>query len=144
MIDARYTELKRMLEVRRLELRRSLGAKLRDVRTNNGQDGALVGALDAAEASDTDLQQDIAIALAEMTAEVLERVEHALTRLSSGVYGSCTECSGEISLERLAALPFALRCRECEETREIREKRSRQLAMARNTSFLPFAAASRD
>ena len=88
MTDARYPELKRMLEVRRRELQRNLGAKRRDLRANNGHDGELVGALDTAEASDSDLQQDIAITVTEMTAEVLGRVDEALARLASGVYGS--------------------------------------------------------
>src|SRR6266516_5335152 len=97
MTDARYPELKRMLEVRRRELQRNLGAKRRDVRANNGHDGELVAALDTAEASDSDLQQDIAITVTEMTAEVLGRVDEALARLASGVYGSCVECDVDIS-----------------------------------------------
>jgi hypothetical protein len=84
MTDARYAELKQTLENRRLELQRTLDVKLRDVRMNHNDDGAPVGALDAAEASDSDLQQDIAIALAEMTAQVLERIDQALMRLASG------------------------------------------------------------
>jgi len=137
MIDGRYAGLKQMLEVRRDELRRNLDAKLRDV-ANNGHERELVGALDAAEASDSDLQQEIVITLTEMTAEVLARVDEALARLGRGVYGCCAECNSEISLKRLTALPFALRCRECEELREIGERRSRQLSAGRNNSLPRF------
>lgn len=143
MIDARYTGLKQMLEVRRRELQRNLDSKLRDVRAN-GHEGELVGALDAAEASDSDLQQEIAVTLTEMTAEVLGRVDGALARLARGVYGCCVECSGEISLTRLTALPFALRCRECEELREVGERRSRRLLAGRSNSFPRFDFDSRD
>src|SRR5437867_2993813 len=111
MIDARYVELKQMLEVRRCELQRNLIVKLRDLGANNGHDGELLGALDAAEASDVDLQQHIGVTLTEMTAEVLGRVDEALARLASGAYGSCVECNVEISQKRLTALPFAQRCR---------------------------------
>lgn len=144
MVDARYMELKRMLEIRRRELQRNLGAKLRDVRTSNGHDGDLVGALDAAEASDSGLQQDIAITLTEMTAEVLRRVDEALARLADGAYGSCVECNGEISLKRLTALPFAVRCRECEALHEIGEGRSRQFSAGRSDSLLRLDADSGD
>jgi RNA polymerase-binding transcription factor len=144
MIDARYTELKRMLEVRRRDLQRSLDAKIRDLGANDGHDRERVGALDAAEASDSGLQEDIAITLTEMTAEVLGRVNEALARLASGVYGSCVECHGEISLKRLTALPFALRCRECEALRESGERRSRQFSAGRSHWLLRFDADSQE
>jgi DnaK suppressor protein len=143
MIDARYAKLKQMLEIRRRELQQNLDAKLRDVRANNGHDGEL-GALDAAEASDSDLQREIAISLTEMTAEMLRRVDEALERLTRGVYGDCAECDGEISLNRLMAVPFALRCRECEELREVDERRSRPLQSSRSNPFTRFDADSRD
>jgi DnaK suppressor protein len=143
MTDTRDTELKQRLEARRRELQQHLNVKLRDVRANHGHDGELVGAQDAAEASDSDLQQEIGMTLIEMTAEVLGRVDEALARLASGDYGSCVECQGEISPKRLTALPFALRCRECEELRENSERRTRQLSG--RSSWLPrFDADSRD
>ena len=144
MIDARYAQLKQMLEVRRRDLQRNLDAKLRDLEANNGHDRELLGALDAAEASDSGLQQDISITLTEMTAEGLRHVDEALGRLASGIYGSCVECDGQISHKRLTALPFALRCRGCEELREIGERRSRQFSAGRSHSLLRFDEDSRD
>lgn len=143
MIDARYAQLTQMLEIRRRELQQNLDAKLRDVRANTGHDGEL-GALDAAEASDSDLQREIAISLTEMTAEMLRRVDEALERLTRGVYGDCAECGDEISLNRLRAVPFALRCRECEELHEVDERRSRPLLSGRSNPFTRFDADSRD
>ena len=49
-----------------------------------------------------------------------------------------------ISQKRLEALPFAERCRECEETHEISTQRSRQLAQRRTGSFGCIDATSRD
>ena len=144
MSDARYAEVKAMLEVRRYELQRNLGVKLRNLGANNGHDRALVGPLDAAEASDSDLQQDIAVTLTEMTAEVLGRVDEALARLASGAYGSCVECDGEISLKRLTVLPFALRCRECEALHEIGEGRSRQFSAGHSYSLPQLDTDGRD
>ena len=144
MIDTRYAELKQMLGARRREQQRALDVKLREIRVNNGHDGQLVGALDAADASNSELLQDIGIALTEMTAEALVRIDEALARMASGVYGLCTDCNGEISPKRLAALPFAVRCRGCEELHEIDEGRSRQSSMRRSASLPLFDAGIRD
>jgi DnaK suppressor protein len=144
MFDARYTQLKRLLEDRKRELQRSLSTRLRDVRTDRGYDGKLVGALDAVEVSDSDLQQEIGVVMAEMIADVLRRVDEALARLENGVYGSCVDCNGEIPDKRLKALPFALRCRECEELREIDERRTRRFPVGRDISMLQFDADGRE
>src|SRR5262245_4237096 len=111
MTETRHTVLKQILENRQRELRRALGAKLREVRSNNDRDGELIGAMDAADASNSELLQDIGIALTEMTAEAVIRIDEALARIASGVYGLCEDCNGEISQQRLVALPFAVRCR---------------------------------
>ena len=144
MTETRYAELKHMLAGRRRELQRALGVKLREVRANNGQDGPIVGGLDAADASTSELLQDIGITLTEMTAEALVRTDDALARVASGVYGLCAECNGEISQKRLAALPFAFRCRECEELHENSEGRQRQFSARRVASLPLFDPGSRD
>jgi RNA polymerase-binding transcription factor len=137
MIDARYEELRRTLEIRRQELQRNLVVKFADVRGNNGSDGSCSETLDEAEASELDLQQDVNIRLTEITAEALRRVDEALARLASGVYGLCVECKAEIPTKRLTALPFAVRCRQCEELREIDAKKSRRFSLER-TGSLPW------
>jgi RNA polymerase-binding transcription factor DksA len=43
-------------------------------------------------------------------------------------YGACLECTAEIPERRLRALPFAVRCRSCEERREDAQRRGRQFA----------------
>jgi DnaK suppressor protein len=138
------TELKQMLETRRCELQSDLDKKLRDVRENNGYEGEMLGVLDAAETSDVDLQRDIDVALLEMKAEVLGHVQDALARLASGAYGQCAECGAEISQQRLTALPFALRCRTCQEKRETGTRQSRRLAERPAGASLFFDAAPRD
>jgi RNA polymerase-binding transcription factor len=130
MTDARYTQLKQLLEEHRRHLQQSLSVRLRDVRAHNSHDGKVVDALDAAEASASDLEQDFGIALAEMAGRALSHVDRALARLASRRYGSCVDCNETISHKRLTALPFALRCRECEELRESDERRSRRLSAA--------------
>jgi RNA polymerase-binding transcription factor DksA len=65
-----------------------------------------------------DFYEEMELALLQMRSDMLTRVDEALVRLDAGVYGSCSECGGEISERRLRALPFAVRCQECEEKRE--------------------------
>ncbi len=74
--------------------------------------------LDAAESSEADIQDDIEFALIQMKAETLNKIDEALRRLEEGTYGYCFECGEEIAERRLRALPFAVRCKDCEEARE--------------------------
>jgi DnaK suppressor protein len=53
-----------------------------------------------------------------MKAETVSRIDAALRRLEAGVYGDCSQCGSPIAAERLRALPFAVRCRKCESSRE--------------------------
>src|SRR6476659_2003009 len=95
MTDTRYEELRRIFDARRRDIRRVLDTKLRDTRTN--ADGERVSAgLDVADTSAADLQQDVGLALIEMSAEALRRIDDAIARLSSGAYGRCVECEREI------------------------------------------------
>ncbi len=120
----RYVELKRILEERRREILAQVQEKMRDVRAEGGTaDGK--GVLDAAETSEADIQDDIEFALIQMKSETLHRIEEALARLESGQFGDCFECGDEISERRLRALPFAVRCKDCEEAREVAERRER-------------------
>jgi DnaK suppressor protein len=135
MTDARYLQLKQLLDGHRRRLQQSLSVRLRDVRAHNSHDGKVVDALDAAEASASDLEQHFGIALAEMAGQALGHVDKALARLESGSYGACVDCNDTIAHKRLTALPFALRCRDCEELREIGERRSRRLAAAGSRSL---------
>ena len=136
MTDTRYAELKQMLEVRRRELQRALDVKLRDVRAKNGHEGQHAAAGDAADTSSSEFLQDIGITLTEMTAEALVGIDDALARIASGVYGLCAECNDEIPYKRLAALPFAARCRDCQELQESEEGRLRQFTARRGASYV--------
>jgi DnaK suppressor protein len=133
MTDPRHTQVKQMLEQHRRRLEENLRARLDDLRAGN--DGRpLVEAPDDAQASDSGLQQEFGVAMAEMAAQTLILIDRALERLASGTYSWCVDCNEQIGDKRLAALPFALRCRECEELREIDSPRSRRVSVARDNS----------
>jgi DnaK suppressor protein len=136
MAPARYNELKRMLDERRNELQAAVKGKMRDVRAEAVWGGKQNEVLDAVESSEADIQEDIEFALIQMKSETLNKVTDALARLKQGEYGYCFECGEEIAEKRLRALPFAVRCKDCEEAREIAEQRERQLAQRRGASSL--------
>ena len=85
------------------------------------------GGLDETEQAEADTQEHIEVALIQMKGETLQRVREALERLDAGEYGYCAECGGDIAEGRLRALPFAVRCRECEESQEQQTARERRL-----------------
>ena len=134
---SRYSELKRMLEERRREIQAEVKGKMRDVRSEGAWGGKLE-VFDAVESSESDIQDDIEFALIQMKSETLNKINDALIRLEQGDYGNCFECGEEIAEKRLRALPFAVRCKDCEEAREVAEQRERQMAARRGSSSLFF------
>ncbi|HEY8551269.1 MAG TPA: TraR/DksA family transcriptional regulator [Vicinamibacterales bacterium] len=123
----RYQELRSMLEERRREIQSEVQSRIKDVRTE-GAEGLTTGVVDDVETSEADIQEDIEFALIQMKAETLQRINEALARLEEGTYGYCFECGEEISPQRLRALPFAVRCKDCEEAREVAAQRERLLS----------------
>jgi DnaK suppressor protein len=58
-----------------------------------------------------------------MKFETLNKINEALKRLEEDSYGNCFECGEEINEARLRALLFAVRCKDCEEVRELAERK---------------------
>jgi DnaK suppressor protein len=133
--SSRYNELRKMLEDRRRELMNEVQGKIRDARTEGVKDREV---LDQGESSEVDIQEDIEFALIQMKSETLNKINEALRRLEEGTYGNCFECGDEIAQPRLRALPFAVRCKDCEEARENAEQRERMMAQKRGSSALFF------
>ncbi len=131
---SRYDEAQRMLEDRRGELVHEVQARMRDARTDSTKDREV---LDQGEVSEVDIHDEIEFALIQMKAETLNKIDAALRRLEEGTYGECFECGDEIAEARLRALPFAVRCKDCEEARERAEQRERIMAQ-RHGSSAPF------
>ena len=141
MHTERYTTLKQMLEDRKKEILGQLHEKMRDVRTENAS-GKVSNVLDPGETSEAGIQEDIEFALIQMKAETLNKINEALARLEEGAYGNCFECGEEIAQQRLRALPFAVRCRDCEEARENAQRRERVAAQRSSSSALFFDLSS--
>ena len=135
---SRYNELKRMLDERRREIQAQVQGKMRDVRSEGAWGSKTNEVFDAVESSESDIQDDIEFALIQMKSETLNKINDALIRLEQDNYGNCFECGEEIAEKRLRALPFAVRCKDCEEAREVAEQRERQMASRRGASSLFF------
>jgi DnaK suppressor protein len=133
MIDTtmRQAGRRQILIERRREIQDDVRTRIRHGRTGRPDDGP-----DDLEVSDADVQGDIELALLQMRAETLTRIDEALGRLDAGESGSCAECGGEISEARLGALPFAVRCQACEERREQEQGSARHLAQRRGRFLL--------
>ena len=110
----RTQDLRRLLEQRK----RQLGAELQGMMRSVRHDSRSERGADEQDVAEADTRSDIDLAVIQMKAETVARIDAALKRLDQGGHGDCVECGEKISIERLTALPFALRCRECEESRE--------------------------
>lgn len=105
-----------LLLARRLQLLTDLQLRAREVREAGVTQGrphlALEDNLDACA------DDDLSIAMIRMRVDMLQRVDEAVRQCEAGTYGHCLDCSRHISAARLMAMPFAVRCRECQEHRE--------------------------
>jgi DnaK suppressor protein len=115
-----------MSPARRHALKTALDARKRAVIASIRQDlreaaGSLANGCEVADSADTVFamcEDDLRFALLPMKAEMLGHIDDALRRLEEGRYGRCRHCHRLIPERRLAAMPFAVRCRPCEEKRE--------------------------
>ena len=50
--------------------------------------------------------------------DILDRVNISLQRIEKSIYGVCSHCGDDISMDRLEALPYADLCIECKKKEE--------------------------
>jgi DnaK suppressor protein len=110
--SARTASLRLTLNDLKAELLRDVQGRIRENRADRPTD-----VVDHVEGSDDDARQGLDLTLLEMRANTLAAIDAAIGRLDAGRYGDCVECDGPIAERRLRALPFAVRCRDCEEKR---------------------------
>jgi DnaK suppressor protein len=60
-------------------------------------------------------ERELAMRSVDRESHLLRQVKAALGRIRDGSFGTCAECELAISPRRLAALPWALLCIQCEE-----------------------------
>jgi DnaK suppressor protein len=111
----RYEVLNKMLLDRQADIKGKLHL-LREIMPAKGSD-----VKDVEELSMEDFVRDMDVALLVMESETLKRIDEALRRLNDGTYGVCASCEEPIAEARLQALPFAVRCRDCQERAELED-----------------------
>jgi DnaK suppressor protein len=125
VIVERRDDIRRILVVRRRELLNEIQFRVRDVRdvgSNNHHHTT-----DLRDTFEAEPEDDLVFALIQMKTEFLERVNEAIRRFDEGTYGYCVDCGEVIASPRLRAMPFAVRCRDCEERREDEHRERVQL-----------------
>ncbi len=60
-------------------------------------------------------ERDLAMRNVDRESSLLRDVKAALRRIQDGSFGTCIECESAISTKRLAAVPWASRCIQCQE-----------------------------
>ena len=60
-------------------------------------------------------ERDLAIRNVDRDSSLLRDVKAALQRIRDGSFGICIECESAISPKRLAAVPWASRCIQCQD-----------------------------
>ncbi len=104
----------RRLEDLRRRQREELEARMRELRESSTPTDT-VDVNDVEALLDNASSVGVGAAVVEITSRTLQGIETALARLKSGKYGVCSECGSEIPAARLRAMPFAERCRDCQE-----------------------------
>lgn len=66
----------------------------------------------------TTMSRDLMYELTGAERDLLRRIDEALGRISSGTYGLCQNCSQPVHKKRLAALPWARHCIDCQELQD--------------------------
>ena len=69
------------------------------------------------------VERDLAIRNVDRESSLLRDVKDALRRIDDSSFGICMECESGISPKRLAAVPWASRCIQCQDAadRDLRE-----------------------
>ena len=128
----RKPALKVLLLDQQREIQGELRSRIRDGRGDRWAQGG-----DEQERADADNQDDVDFSVLQMKADTLSRINEALARLERGQSGLCQVCWRPISAQRLLALPFAVRCRDCESRRE-QDARRAQAAGADHSGVAAF------
>ena len=111
--EQQLLEFKTLLKKRFCDVREEIREEL--LRSDDQHFIDLAGQVhDLEEESVADLLVDLDLAILDMHIEEIRKIDAALIRIAKGEYGVCTDCSDEITADRLKAYPTALRCRPCQ------------------------------
>ena len=77
---------------------------------------------DMSDQAAAEADQYFSLRLREREQKLLKKIDEALERISSGSFGVCEDCGGEIGFKRLKARPVTALCIDCKTKQEEEEK----------------------
>lgn len=116
--SAKYPDIRRALERQRA----AILEEVEEVLTNRPDLEALPDVSDQASA---EADQNFSMRIRDRERKLLKKIEEALARMSSGTYGICERCDGDIPYKRLKARPVTTLCIECKTLQEQEERANR-------------------
>ncbi len=101
---------------------------LRGIREDlrEGREGQKDDGRDTYDVASEERDREISYLLTDRDRGKLQSIEQALERIEQGTYGICESCEGEITSERLKAMPFTRLCVQCQSERESEARRNRK------------------
>ena len=106
MTKSELTKYRNVLETKQAEL----------VRLVRNRDGiAIEKSSDALDEVQHATERELAFRNLDREFNLLRSVRAALRRIEDGSFGVCLHCEGDISLKRLAAVPWTAFCIQCQE-----------------------------
>ena len=113
---------KKLLEMQK-DLIRESNAEISQILT---KDDKYSGVSDDGDIADVACRDSMQAAKFARQLTRLRAIEEALLRIDEGTFGICEDCEEKISPGRLKAMPFALRCVDCQESHEIMRAESEE------------------
>ena len=104
---------RRLLEEKKAELSAEL-AKARNAEEETTEESTQ----DIADKAVSSYTREFLYSLTDGERTVLLRIDEALNRIDDGTYGYCLNCGTQMSDKRLAAVPWAPHCVDCQELAE--------------------------
>lgn len=89
---------------------------VKDVRV--GQESSDEGTEDIVDRANNAYNRELMFALSDSERQLMMQVDEALVRLEQDLFGICANCGREIMPARLAAIPWARYCIDCQELDE--------------------------
>lgn len=110
-------EIKSKLLDEQRQILEMLGQKKSDLSQISGEENLT----DYTDIASSLTDQQLIEAIGKKSLTRLKQIQSALLRIEQGEYGRCITCRKEISRERLQAIPYALKCINCQTNDEKRK-----------------------
>lgn len=124
MLPADRDRHRRRLEALRAQIVNTGPARIEPTR----KDASAVGVADEDEQALTEMLQILASSQNRRQSEEVARIDRSLRKLADApeTFGQCEECEEEIAPRRLALMPYATLCTDCQTARDPRRGEGRK------------------